>query len=176
MLLVAGAAGPVVAQDVSINYERLSSLEEPIAREVGDVTFVLTGLVDTSYTHESEDGPTGTMVVGNAELSALTQLPNRWRLGMRYFGQYASDEETSPASRGRYADNLAMSVGGVWGTWLVGDVSTAPWPGVRHEAAPTRVASARGFSVRWWTRAETSTSGRRTSGPSEPGTTVSPSG
>ena len=123
MLMMMGVAGPAVAQDVSINYERLSSLEEPIAREVGDVTFVLTGLADTSYTHEPEDGPTGATVVGNAELSALTQLPNRWRVGVRYFGQYATDEGTSPVSRGRYADNLAVSVGGVWGTLLAGDVS-----------------------------------------------------
>ena len=123
VLMVAGAADPAVAQDVSINYERLSSLEEPIAWEVGDVTFVLTGLVDTSYTHESEDGSTDTTVVGNSELSALTQLANHWRVGVRYFGQYATDEETSPVSRGRYSDNLAMSVGGVWGTLLAGDVS-----------------------------------------------------
>ena len=125
MLMVAGAGGArdAVAQHISINYERLSSLEEPIAREVGDVTFVLTGLVDTSYTHASEDGSTGTTVVGNSELSALTQLSNRWRVGVRYFGQYATDEETGPASRGRYSDNVAMSVGGVWGTFLAGDVS-----------------------------------------------------
>ena len=37
-------ASHAAAQDISLNYERLSSMEEPIAFEIGDVTFAVTGL------------------------------------------------------------------------------------------------------------------------------------
>ena len=52
------ATHPATAQNISLNYESLSSLEEPIATEIGDVTFLLTGLVDASLTHDTDDdGP-----------------------------------------------------------------------------------------------------------------------
>ena len=84
------ATHPATAQNISLNYESLSSLEEPIATEIGDVTVLLTGLVDTSLTRDTEDDDaSGADLIGNFQLSALTQLSNRWRVGLTYFGQYA---------------------------------------------------------------------------------------
>ena len=128
MLAAAMAAGMAAvesapAQDVSLNYESLSSLEEPIATEIGDVTFVLTGILDTSLTFDSDTDDTDAGLLGNFQVSALTQTSNRWRVGLAYFGQYASGKTSDSESEDRYSDNAALSVGGVWGTVLGGDVS-----------------------------------------------------
>ena len=118
------ATHPAAAQNISLNYESLSSLEEPIATEIGDVTFSLTGLVDTSLTRDTEDDDAGGAdLLGNFQLGALTQLSNRWRVGLTYFGQYATDDAPGSGPDDTYTDNAALSVGGVWGTVLGGDVS-----------------------------------------------------
>ena len=118
------ATHPAAARNISLNYESLSSLEEPIATEIGDVTFSLTGLVDTSLTRDTEDDDVGGAdLIGNFQLSALTQLSNRWRVGLTYFGQYATDDAPGSGPHDTYTDNAALSVGGVWGTVLGGDVS-----------------------------------------------------
>ena len=121
--LAMAAGGLATAQDVSLNYESLSSLEEPIAVEIGDVTLALTGLVDTSLIYDSEDESTDAALLGNSQLTASTQLPNRWRVAVLYFGEYASGEGRVSGTESRYSDNAAISVGGMWGTLLGGDVS-----------------------------------------------------
>ena len=99
------------AQQVSLNYERLSSMEEPVAIALGDVTVVLAGLLDAPLRLDGEDdGSLDADLVGNAQVSALTQLKNRWRLSVSYFGQYASDETLSAPSHRRYTDNAALSL------------------------------------------------------------------
>ena len=118
------AAGSAAAQDISLNYESLSSMEEPLAVEIGDTTFVLTGLVDASAAHDAHhDDAGGGDLTANFELGALTQLPNRWQLGLTWFGQYSTDADSDAGSDERYTDNVALSVGGVWGTVLGGNVS-----------------------------------------------------
>ena len=118
------SAGAAAEQDVSLNYERLSSLEKPLAAEVGDVTIALTGLLDTRMTVGSaDDDDDGADFAGNFELRASTQLPNRWRLGLTYFGQYATGASTRSDPDDAYEDNAAVSLGSAWGTALVGDVS-----------------------------------------------------
>ena len=122
------AAGSAAAQDISLNYESLSSMEEPLAVEIGDTTFVLTGLVDASAAHDAhDDAAGGGDLTANFELGALTQLPNRWRLGLTWFGQYSTDDDSDAGSDAgsdeRYTDNVALSVGSVWGTVLGGNVS-----------------------------------------------------
>ena len=115
---------PAIAQEVSLNYESLSSMEEPLATEFGDVTLLLTGLLDNSLARDIEgDDGTDAGLTGNFQLSALTQMPNRWRVGLAYFGQYATDDLSGSAPEDRYTDNAAVSVGGVWGTVLGGNVS-----------------------------------------------------
>ena len=106
------AAGSAAAQDISLNYESLSSMEEPLAVEIGDTTFVLTGLVDASAAHDAHhDDAGGGDLTANFELGALTQLPNRWRLGLTWFGQYSTDADSNAGSDERYTDNVALSVG-----------------------------------------------------------------
>ena len=74
VLVAAGVAiaGGAAAQDVSLNYERLSSMEEPLAAEIGGVTFVLKGLVDAALIHDAEDGDTDPGLTGNFQAGALT--------------------------------------------------------------------------------------------------------
>ena len=116
-------ASAAAAQDVSLNYERLSSVEEPVATEIGGVTFVLKGLVDAALVHDAEDGDTEAGLTGNFQMGALTQLSNRWRVGLTYFGQYVTDETLSPPPGDRYTDRAALSVGSMWGTVAGGNVS-----------------------------------------------------
>ena len=118
------SVGPAVAQDVSLNFERLSSLEEPLAAEFGDMTFVLSGLLDTRMALAAEGDDSGDAgLIGNFQVDALAQLPNRWRLGLVYFGQLETDGTPGSERDDEYTDNAALSIGGVWGTVLAGNVS-----------------------------------------------------
>ena len=116
--------GAATAQDVSLNYERLSSLEKPRAVEMGAMTLVLNGVLDSALTHYSEDSAaSGAEFTGNVEIAAFAQLPNRWRIGATWFGQYAASDTFDDDTGEDYTDNAALSVGGVWGTALAGNVS-----------------------------------------------------
>lgn len=120
-LAMAVAANPVAAEGVSLNYDTLSSLEEPLATEVGDVTLSLTGLLDMPLTLDFENNDDFDVgFVGNFQVSAETQLSNRWTVGVAYFGQYETDQGSFDNG---YTDNVAGYVGGVWGTLLGGNVT-----------------------------------------------------
>ena len=124
LVLLFGAAETAMAQELSLNYESLSSLEEPLATEIGDVTLVLTGLLDASMSdHSEDDDAPDAGVIGNAQVAILAQLPNSWRVSLTYFGQYATDAAIGLRSDEQFIDNGALSVGSAWGTLLVGDVS-----------------------------------------------------
>ena len=166
LLLAAVAAGligtciPAAAQTVSLNYDRLSSLEEPLATEIGDVTLLLNGLVDTPMSLNLEnDGAADGGVVGNFQASASTQLPNRWRVNLAYFGQYTDDPELTVDMNDNFKDNLALSVGGV-----CAGPAMPFWPLTMYSAslttgvAGTWAGLARGSSAAWWMRKPTSTS------------------
>ena len=116
---------PATAQDISLNYESLSSLEGPLATEIGYMTFVLTGLLDTPLTLDLEDDDgTDAGFIGNFQISALTQLSNRWRVALTYFGQYVNGQTlVFELGDDDYEDNAALSAGGAWGTVLGGNVS-----------------------------------------------------
>ncbi|GAB5486737.1 MAG: hypothetical protein Pars2KO_03070 [Parasphingorhabdus sp.] len=107
------------AQDISINYDTLSSLEEPLAFELGDVTVELTGLIDVPVEFDISSTPNGDDIdigfTSNFQVTAETQLSNRWTLGVAYFGQY--DEGSND-----YTDNVAGYVGTSWGTFIGGNV------------------------------------------------------
>ncbi len=125
-IVLAGMAGggSASAEPLSLNYESLSSMEEPLAVEVADVTFILTGLVDTRWSVDTEgSNDTDTGLVGNFQANALTQLGNRWRVDLSYFGQHASDPTTPFGTGDGYTDNAALSVGSYWGTVSGGNVS-----------------------------------------------------
>ena len=96
-------ADSVLAQDISLNYESLSSMEEPLATQVGDMTLVLTGLLDTRLTIDGEDNRDSSEpgLIGNFQLSSLAQLPNRWRVGLAYFDRGRAARRISPCRRDR---------------------------------------------------------------------------
>lgn len=122
------------AQDISINYERLSSMEEPLATEIGDVTLVLNGLVDTPVTLDlEEDESAEAGLIGNVQVTALVQLQNRWRVNAAYFGQYETDEALTSETDENYTDNAAISVGGMWGAVVAGNVSGVVREGTRRQ-------------------------------------------
>ena len=124
VVLTIEATTPTTAQDISLNYDRLSSLEEPLATEFGDVTFLLSGLLDTPISFDLEnDGANDMGFVGNFQVSASTQLPNRWRISLAYFGQYTDDPELVVEMNDNYTDNVALAVGGIWGTVLASNIS-----------------------------------------------------
>ena len=122
LLLLVGV-GTLNAQQVSLNYERLSSLEDHIAAEFADVTYILTGLVDTPLVLDLDGNADRMEAIGNFQFEASTQLPNRWLAALTYFGQYASDQSLVTDMQDDYQDNVALSVGSYWGTVLVGEVS-----------------------------------------------------
>ncbi|MCB2077976.1 MAG: hypothetical protein KDE55_09800 [Novosphingobium sp.] len=119
--------GAAQAQEVNLNYDALSSLEEPIAFDLGQVTVELTGLVDVPLAFDLHGGLPGNDVepgfVGNFQIGAQTQLANRWRVGAAYFGQYATDATPVFASSADdYTDNVAGFIGTSFGTVLGGNV------------------------------------------------------
>ncbi|MCY4610153.1 MAG: hypothetical protein OXC38_00330 [Gammaproteobacteria bacterium] len=131
-----GATPPVLAQDISLNYESLSSLEEPLAVEVGDVTLVLTGLLDAPVNFDLEgDQATDADFIGNVQFSARTQLPNRWRVALTYFGQYVSDRTFVSGP-----DNQIYGQRGIFGRQLLGHRAGREHLGsrARADAPPAR--------------------------------------
>lgn len=119
LVLIVAAVITMPANAVDLNYESLSSLEEPIAVHYGDITFSLTGLTDASlsYIRESNDNESDFSLLGNFQVSAETQLDNSLTFGAVYFGQY--DDSTDD----NYSDNTALYLGGVWGTGSIGNVT-----------------------------------------------------
>lgn len=120
--------GAAHAQGVSLNYDALSSLEEPLAFELGEWTVNLTGVIDAHVAADIDgaslsDNEIDPGLVGNFEVSASTQLNNRWRVGAAYFGQYATNANLFLDNREDYSDNFAAFVGTSAGTVLGGNVS-----------------------------------------------------
>ncbi|MYH90669.1 MAG: hypothetical protein F4128_07725, partial [Gammaproteobacteria bacterium] len=117
-------ANTAAAQGVSLNYERLSSLEEPTAVQFGALTMRLNGLLDGAAIHdaERERDDVGGGLTANFQVTAASQMINRWRIRFTYFGQYTTDD-LDPELDDEYTDNAALSVGSVWGTLLAGNVS-----------------------------------------------------
>lgn len=129
------------AQDVSLNYDSLSSMEEPIAFELDEVTIELTGLLDAPVTFDLSGDNAGDDVepgfVGNFEVSAQVQLMNRWRLGAAYFGQYATDATVVfDNAEDDYTDNVAGFIGTSFGTVLGGNVGGQVREQTRRRRAP----------------------------------------
>ncbi len=115
------------AQDVNLNYDRLSSLEEPIAYDLDFATVEVTGAVDAPIIAEfdnlTDTDSVDAEFVGNFQISARTQLPNRWNIGVAYFGQYATADIDGFDGGEDYSDNVAAFVGTSFGTVLGGNVN-----------------------------------------------------
>lgn len=120
LMLTANAS---LAERFTLNYDRLSTIEGPIALEIGDITFTLSGSVDLESLTRTAEDVTMNNLFGTVELSFNTQLPNRWRVQGLVLG------EASTASNPRriiddfdYVKRLALFVSGTWGRFLVGDL------------------------------------------------------
>lgn len=135
MTLIAGSAmgalaltpPAAMAQEVNLNYDRLSSLEEPIAFDLGEITVEVDGLVDVPVVAEfnnlTDDDAIDPGFVGNIQVSASTLLKNRWRVGVAYFAQYATNDAAVFDAPEDYSDNAAGFIGTSFGTVLGGNVS-----------------------------------------------------
>lgn len=134
-------ASPAHAQIVDLNYDRLSSLEEPIAYEFANITVEVSGVADVPVLAEY-NGVTGGVAgdgtgegqpsidvefVGNFQIAAETQLANRWEVGVTYFGQYSTDPDRlflgGPMGGGDYNDNVAGFVRTSFGTFIGGNTA-----------------------------------------------------
>lgn len=143
-----GTIKPAEAQDVFLNYDNLSFLEAPLATEIGDLTFVAEGQVDGVWTFRRENDDTDESFNGSFQVGTQTQLPNRWRVRLTYAGRYATDPQDNPnagfVSRvdEDYEDDVALSIGGVWGMVTGGNVSEL----VREQTRRARSAGAAALS------------------------------
>jgi len=112
------AASPASAQ-ISLNYDNLSSFEEPLAFEIGEATVLVGGVVDVPVTLPLDDSifdsDIDASLIANIDLSIEMQLANRWNVGISYFGQY--DENADD-----YTDNVAGFVRTSWGSVIGGNV------------------------------------------------------
>ena len=86
------------------------------------------------------DGTDDEGFIGNFQASASTQLPNRWRVSLAYFGQYATEPELVVEMDSNYTDNIAFALGGIWGT-VTGRTVTA---GRRGNLEVTDITEVRG--------------------------------
>ena len=108
-------ASTAVAQTKLLNFEKLSFFEKPLAADLGFTTLVFSATLESKiFDYSGENGENGTAFDGNYQISALTQLSNRWRLGATYYGEDVDD---------KYTDKTTISIGGVWGTLMAGNVS-----------------------------------------------------
>jgi len=121
MFALPAVVAPAYAEGPSLNYETLSSIEEPLATEVGDVTLLLRGVLDLPLSADLEN-TSGVDVnfTGNFEVNAETQMANQLTIGAIYFGQYQTDRD---GTDDKYSDNVAAYVEGVWGQVIAGNVS-----------------------------------------------------
>ncbi len=112
------AAGSAEAQ-ISLNYDNLSSFEEPLAFEIGEATVLVGGLVDVPVRLDLDDrifhNDVDVSLVANLDIKIEMQLANRWNIGVTYFGQY--DENSDD-----YDDNVAGFVRTSWGSLIGGNV------------------------------------------------------
>ncbi|MFT5572532.1 MAG: hypothetical protein ACI9FR_001455 [Cryomorphaceae bacterium] len=112
---------------VNLNYDSLSSLEEPLAAHVADTTLVFSGLVDIpAFIDLQDDADTDTNLRSNFQITAETQLANSWTLGAGYFGSYDNDADDS------FNDNAALFIGGAWGIVSIGNVTGLVREGTRR--------------------------------------------
>lgn len=120
--LVLGAsvlsAGAAHAQ-ISLNYDNLSSFEEPLAFAIGEATVLVGGVVDVPVKLTVDDsvfdGDVDVSLVTNLDINIEMQLPNRWNVGLAYFGQYDQNARD-------YEDNIAGFVRTSWGSLIGGNV------------------------------------------------------
>ena len=112
---------------INLNYETLNFFEAPLAKEIGDTTFLLRGRIDTPLSYSfKNDNDLDASVEGNFQISAETQLPNRISLGALYAGSGIENNGVD------YDDQVAVFAGGSWGTVFGGNVSNLVFENTRR--------------------------------------------
>ncbi len=122
----ASSSDIVWAEPVSLNYDRLSFFEEPLAVDVGGVTVSHNHLIDVSAARNFTDKDSEIKLRGAIEVNAETQTRDALTLGASFHGSYGVGED-------RYFDErVGAYVGGVWGTVAAGDVTGLVREGTRR--------------------------------------------
>ena len=113
-----------------MSYESLNALEEPVATEIGGVTFELRGRVDSvsSYSFENKGNPDHRFV-GSHRLTAEKQLPNRYTVGAIFTGRA---EDIGHSGSDEYTGRIRGYVGGSWGTLWGGNVQDVVYEDTRR--------------------------------------------
>ncbi|MGM0423212.1 MAG: hypothetical protein ACQEQL_08980 [Pseudomonadota bacterium] len=118
-LLTGLSSHPTAAQTIplSINYDSLSFIEEPLAKDLGFATANVSLLIDQSAQYDIENHDDDYNSRANGLIHLETQLPNSWTAGVQYFGSYnrLADDE--------YTDNIAAFISDEWGLVSVGNVT-----------------------------------------------------
>lgn len=124
---------PAHAESFSLNYADLSTLESPIVFRAGQMTLVVSGLVDggarLNLANSAPLSHIDTGVTANFTATAETQLGNRWTVGGSYFGQYDSFGRS-------YTANSAAFVRTSWGSIIGGNVGGLLREDTRRRRAP----------------------------------------
>ena len=119
MLLTIPEAIAANAQQPTLTYEDLSILKEPLAVEIGDVTYTLEGILEVPYMFDRRrlaEGEAG--FHGGFRAGMLTQLPDATRLAAYYVGEYDRVEGAD-----EFEDRFSLSVNNAYGTLSAGNVS-----------------------------------------------------
>lgn len=117
--LLIGVAHTVSAQEHSVIYDALSFIEEPLAVEIGDVTFTLRGTIDAPFAVNLNNTRDNSINLQTAfQLGAETQLRNALRVGAFYGGEL----DTKSGIKG-YSDKVSVFVGSPKGKLYGGNVS-----------------------------------------------------
>ena len=115
-----GFSGQAHAQKIRINYDALSSLEEPLAFSVGEVTVLVSGAVDAPVKLHLDPSALAwdkeVTLRSNIGINAETQLGNRWTVGVSYFGQYDVRDNV-------YGDNVVGYVRTTLGSFIGGNTA-----------------------------------------------------
>lgn len=120
LVFIAGNTEFVSAQERTIIYRSLDLIEEPLAVEIGDVTYTLRGTVDVPFTvnlQKLDDNDFG--ITSALRLGAETQLSNSWTLK----GTYTVGYDSSILKNNGFEHKLAGSLGSSIGKIHLGHVS-----------------------------------------------------
>lgn len=105
-----------------VNYDGISFLEEPLARELGSVTLSTRALIDQSIEYDTTDEKDRYNTRVNADIRLETQLPNTWQAGVQYFIDF---NRLNGNNREKYEDGLVLFLSDELGTVAVGNVTNA---------------------------------------------------
>lgn len=149
-MAIAGLPDAANAQAVLLDYADLSSLEEPLAVQMGQATVVVSGVVDGRVRIDLDESVLSEAfdpgLVTNYQVAVETQLGNRWTIGATYSGQYDTYSD-------QYTDNVAGYVRTSWGTLVGGNVGGLVREDTRRRRAPGNAVLAYddflGQNARW---------------------------